>query len=130
MAFPELDLSGLRVVDTGFGSTVMETGAGVIVRVGRTPAAARGHAVEAACLPGLARILPVEVPVPVYFRPPGGPLRFGAIGYARLPGEQCRPDSATPATLKTSAPSSPSCTARTPAPSRPCRAQATSGRGG
>ena len=58
MAFPELDLSGLRIIDFGFGSTVLETGGGVIVRVARTQAAARGHAVEAVCLPGLAPVLP------------------------------------------------------------------------
>jgi aminoglycoside 2''-phosphotransferase len=98
MAFPELDRSGLRIIATGFGSTVVQTGGGVIVRVGRTPAAARGHAVEAACLPGLAPMLPVEVPVPVYFRAPGGPLPCGAIGYLRLAGRQCQPDIATEAT--------------------------------
>jgi aminoglycoside 2''-phosphotransferase len=98
VALPDLDLAGLRIVDTGFGSTVLETGEGVIVRVGRTTAAARGHAVEAACLPGLAPRLPVRVPVPVYLRAPGGPLPFGAIAYPRLPGEQCQPGTATEVT--------------------------------
>jgi aminoglycoside phosphotransferase (APT) family kinase protein len=86
-AFPDLALSGLRLVGTGFGSTVVETGDGLIARIGRTTAAARGHAVEATVLPVLAPMLPVGVPVPACYRPPGDALPFGAICYRRLPGQ-------------------------------------------
>jgi aminoglycoside phosphotransferase (APT) family kinase protein len=99
-AFPELDLSALRIVDVGFGSTVVETGQGIIVRVGRTRAAARGHEVEARCLPILAPTLPAPVPVPHYFCPPGPTLPFGAIAYRKLPGHPCRPDTATSTTAR------------------------------
>jgi hypothetical protein len=85
-AFPDLPLCGLRIADIGFGSTVVETNDGIIGRVARTAAAARGHAVEAAVLPALAPMLPAAVPVPAYFCPPGAQLPFGAIGYRRLPG--------------------------------------------
>lgn len=98
VAFPDLPLSGLQIVDIGFGSTVVETSDGIIVRVARTAVAARGHAVEAAVLPGLAPMLPAAVPVPAYFRPPGAQLPFGAIGYRRLPGKPCRPATATETT--------------------------------
>ena len=94
-AFPELRAGDLRVVDVGFGSTVVESGSGFIVRVARTRDAARGHAVEAAVLPALAPLLPLPVPVPVLRCPPGPQLPFGAIGYRRLPGQPCRPGTAT-----------------------------------
>lgn len=99
-AFPELRTDGLRVLDVGFGSTVVESGAGFIVRVARTGAAARGHAVEAAVLPALAPLLPVPIPVPVLRCPPGPQLRFGAIGYRRLPGQPCRAATATGRTAR------------------------------
>ena len=68
-AFPDLALSGLHLIDLGFGSMVVETGDGVILRIGRTQAAAKGHAVEAAVLPVLAPLLPAAVPVPEYLLP-------------------------------------------------------------
>jgi aminoglycoside phosphotransferase (APT) family kinase protein len=88
------------VVDVGFGSTVVESESGFIVRVARTAAAARGHAVEAAVLPALAPKLPMPIPVPVLRWPPGPHLSFGAIGYRRLPGEPCRPEDATGVTAR------------------------------
>lgn len=97
---PDLPLPDPRIVDSGFGSTVVDTGDGIIVRIGRTAGAARGHAVEAAVLPILAPMLPVAVPVPVCFCPPGPTLQFGAIGYRRLPGQPCRLATATEATSR------------------------------
>src|ERR1035437_8936222 len=85
-AFPDLPLSGLQIVDIGFGSTVVETSDGIIVRVARTAVAPRGPGGGAAVRPGLAPIPPAAVPAPAYFRPPGAQLPFGAIGYRRLPG--------------------------------------------
>ena len=99
-AFPALRADELRVLDVGFGSTVVEASGGFIVRVARTGAAARGHAAEAAVLPALAPLLPVPVPVPVLRCPPGPQLPFGAIGYRRLPGQPCRPDTATGKTAR------------------------------
>jgi aminoglycoside 2''-phosphotransferase len=97
-AFPDLRLSGLQLVDTGFGSIVVGTSDGVIIRVGRTAAAARGHAVELLALPVLAPMLPIAVPVPVHYCPPGPQVPFGAIGYQRLAGRQCQPGTATETT--------------------------------
>ena len=99
-AFPELREGWLRVVDVGFGSTVVESESGFVVRVARSGTAARGHAVEAAVLPALAPLVPVPLPVPVLRCPPGPPLPFGAIGYRRLPGQPCRPDTATGETAR------------------------------
>lgn len=97
-ALPDLYLPGLRIIDIGYGSTVIEADHGIIIRVGRTAAAARGHAVEAAVLPILAPILPYAVPVPVFYSPPSAQLPFGAIGYPRLPGRRCQADTATQVT--------------------------------
>lgn len=38
------------------------------------------------------------MPVPALYCPPGAQLPFGAIGYQRLPGQQCQPDIATETT--------------------------------
>jgi aminoglycoside phosphotransferase (APT) family kinase protein len=54
--------------------------------------------VEAAILPELAPMLPCAVPVPIWYSPATVQLPFGAIGYRRLPGRQCQPDTATQAT--------------------------------
>jgi hypothetical protein len=50
-AFPDLSLPGLRIVEVGFGSTVIGTSHGIIIRIGRTAAAARGHAVPRRAAP-------------------------------------------------------------------------------
>ncbi|MGN6791631.1 MAG: phosphotransferase family protein [Streptosporangiaceae bacterium] len=97
-AFPDLHLHGLRIIDIGVGSIVLDTGRGIIIRVGRTAAAARGHAVEVAALPVLAPMLPNAVPAPVHYCAAAPQLPFGAIGYRRLPGEPCKADSATQTT--------------------------------
>lgn len=97
-ACPDQAIGDVRELDTGFGSTVLQTSTGLILRVGRTPASARGHAVEAATLPALAPLLPVAVPVPCLFSPPSRSLPFGVIGHARLPGQPCTPDTATAVT--------------------------------
>ena len=97
-ACPGLNLSGVRLVDTGFGSIVLETGDGLILRVARTAAVARGHAIEAVTLPHLARSLPVAIPVPCLLCPPTRELPFGAIGYAKMEGQPCQPGTATAAT--------------------------------
>jgi aminoglycoside phosphotransferase (APT) family kinase protein len=69
-----------------------------MLRIGRTAAAARGHAIEAAILPDLAPRLPVAVPIPSVYCPPSAALPFGAIGHARLPGLPCERGTATGAT--------------------------------
>ena len=97
-AFPDLRLSGLRIIDWGFGSIVVGTSDGIVVRVGRTAAAARGHAVEVAALPVLSPMVPNAVPAPTHYCPPGPQFPFGAIGYHRLPGRQCQPGTATETT--------------------------------
>jgi aminoglycoside phosphotransferase (APT) family kinase protein len=97
-AWPGRAPGGCVVLATGFGSIVADTGTGMILRIGRTARAARGHAVEAAVLPDLAQLLAVPVPVPVLYRPPAAALPFGAIGSRRLPGEPATPATVTAAT--------------------------------
>jgi aminoglycoside phosphotransferase (APT) family kinase protein len=93
-----LTLSDVQLVGTGFGSIVLETGDGLILRIARTAAAARGHVIEAATLPHLAPRLPAAVPVPCLLCPQTRELPFGAIGYKRLEGQPCQADTATAAT--------------------------------
>jgi aminoglycoside 2''-phosphotransferase len=99
-ACPDRSFAGARLVDVGFGSTVLETADGLIVRVGKTAEAARGHATEAASLPDLAARLPVAVPVPCLVCRAAPGLPYGAIGYRRLEGQPCQPDTATTATSR------------------------------
>jgi aminoglycoside 2''-phosphotransferase len=75
------------VLDTGFGSLVLETAAGVIFRVARTDAAAAGHSRELKLLPALGDALRVAVPAREWRVDRSHyPLPFGAIGYRKLPG--------------------------------------------
>jgi aminoglycoside phosphotransferase (APT) family kinase protein len=93
-AFPELDVAPLRLLDVGFGSTVVETADGVVLRVARHARAAKGHAREADLLPQLRGRLPVAIPDPRWRIEPGGEFPFGVIGYRKLPGEPLVPGDA------------------------------------
>jgi aminoglycoside phosphotransferase (APT) family kinase protein len=80
------------VLETGFGSVVVQTSDEVIFRVARHTQAAEGHTKEANLLPVLAPRLPVSVPQPQWRAEPGSPgLPRGAIGYRRLAGEPLTP---------------------------------------
>ena len=93
-ALPELRVRPLRTLDVGFGSTVVETADGVVVRVARTARAAAGHERELALLPALAGRLPAAVPDPRWRLPPDDELPFGAIAYPKLPGAPLAPAAA------------------------------------
>jgi aminoglycoside 2''-phosphotransferase len=85
--FPELSISPLRLLDVGFGSTVVETADGIVFRVARHPRAAGGHARELQLLPQLAGRLPIDVPEPRWRIEPDADFPHGAIGYRQLRGE-------------------------------------------
>jgi aminoglycoside 2''-phosphotransferase len=93
-AFPGLDVSPLRLLDVGFGSTVVETADGVVLRVARHARAAKGHAREARLLPQLQERLAVAIPDPRWRVAPGEHFPFGVIGYRKLPGEPLDPGDA------------------------------------
>jgi aminoglycoside 2''-phosphotransferase len=94
--FPELSISPLRLLDVGFGSTVVETADGIVFRVARHARAAAGHARELELLPQLAGRLPAAVPRPLWRIEPGPDFAHGAIGYRKLPGEPLTADGSTP----------------------------------
>jgi aminoglycoside phosphotransferase (APT) family kinase protein len=94
--FPELTGEPLRLLDVGFGSTVVETADGVIFRVARHARASAGHARELELLPQLAGRLPAAVPQPRWRIEPDDEFPHGAIGYRKLPGEPVAADSGTP----------------------------------
>jgi aminoglycoside phosphotransferase (APT) family kinase protein len=93
-AFPDLAVAPLRLLDVGFGSTVVETADGVVLRVARHARAAKGHAREARLLPQLRGRLPVAIPAPRWRVAPGEHFPFGVIGYRKLPGESLDPGDA------------------------------------
>jgi aminoglycoside 2''-phosphotransferase len=84
---PELSIAPLRLLDVGFGSTVVETADGIVFRVARHPRAAGGHTRELQLLPQLGGRLPVDVPVPRWRLEPDADFLHGAIGYRKLRGE-------------------------------------------
>jgi aminoglycoside 2''-phosphotransferase len=94
--FPELSIEPLRLLDVGFGSTVVETADGVIFRIARDTRAAAGHACELRLLPQLAGRLPAAVPEPRWRIEPEAEFPHGAIGYPKLPGEPVPAAGATP----------------------------------
>jgi len=92
--FPELEVAPLRLLDIGFGSTVVETADGVVLRIARHARAAGGHAREALLLPQLQGRLPVAVPEPRWRVGHDDLFPFGVIGYRKLPGEPLEPPNA------------------------------------
>ena len=94
--FPELSVEPLRLLDEGFGSTVVETADGVIFRIARHARAAAGHARELELLRQLAGRLPAAVPEPRWRIEAGAEFPNGAIGYRKLPGEPVAPYGGTP----------------------------------
>lgn len=92
---PELSIAPLRLLDVGFGSTVVETADGIVFRVARHPRAAAGHARELLLLPQLAGRLPVDVPEPRWRIEPDADFPHGAIGYLKLCGDPLSADSGT-----------------------------------
>lgn len=93
-ALPDLGpIAPLRVLDTGFGSIVVETGNGAVFRIARHPRAAEGHDREWRLLPLLAPHLSVRIPEPRWRIPRGSPgFPLGAIGYEKLPGSPLTAD--------------------------------------
>ena len=94
--FPALRIEPLRLLDVGFGSTVVATADGIVFRVARHPRAAAGHARELRLLPQLASRLPVAVPEPRWRIEPDDEFPHGAIGYRKLPGEPLQATGPTP----------------------------------
>jgi len=92
--FPVLEVAPLTLLAEGFGSTVVETADGVVLRIARHARAAKGHAREARLLPQLQGRLPAAIPNPRWRIDPGDSFPFGVIGYRKLPGETLAPDDA------------------------------------
>jgi aminoglycoside phosphotransferase (APT) family kinase protein len=88
--FPDVRIEPLRLLDVGFGSTVVETGDGIIFRVARSERAAAGQERELRLLRQLSGRLPVEVPDPQWRIEPDAEVAFGAVGYRKLGGETLR----------------------------------------
>jgi aminoglycoside phosphotransferase (APT) family kinase protein len=85
--FPELSVEPLRLLDVGFGSTVVETADGVVFRFARTARAAAAHGHEILLLRQLVGRLPAAVPDPRWQIEPDEEVPFGAVGYHKLRGE-------------------------------------------
>jgi aminoglycoside phosphotransferase (APT) family kinase protein len=92
--FPDLRIDPVRLVDVGFGSTVVETGDRIIFRFARSKRAAAGHERELRLLRQLVGRLPVDVPDPQWRIERDAHVPFGAVGYGKLGGEPLRSDDA------------------------------------
>ena len=91
-ALPMLgEVGPLRLLDSGFGSIVVETPGALIFRLPRHRYAAAGQRREAHLLPRLAPWLPLPIPLPAWFAEPTPGLPFGASGYRKLVGEPLIP---------------------------------------
>jgi aminoglycoside phosphotransferase (APT) family kinase protein len=95
--FPDLQIEPLGVLDVGFGSSVVETGEGIIFRVARHARATRGHRYELELLPQLRGRLPAAVPDPRWRIEPGAAFEHGAMGYRKILGLPLAPHDATDA---------------------------------
>jgi aminoglycoside phosphotransferase (APT) family kinase protein len=95
-AFRELEIAPLRPLETGFGSTAVETAGSIVFRIPRHRGSADGHATEARALPSLGARLPARVPNPEWRLEPGhADFPLGVIGYRKIPGTTPAPGSAT-----------------------------------
>lgn len=83
---PDIAVAPYRLIDVGFSSYVLMTGSAFIVRVARTAEAAANHAREYHLLREIPRLVPVEVPAPVWRMPAGTESRYGAMAYPRIVG--------------------------------------------
>jgi aminoglycoside phosphotransferase (APT) family kinase protein len=79
------------ILGSGFNSIVVETAAGIVFRIARIPGVHDGYERERSALPILAPRLPVAVPDPRWYAPPGDAFPYGAIGYHKLDGTPLSP---------------------------------------
>jgi macrolide phosphotransferase len=85
--FPELKPVGsLRVIGSGFRSVAVETAAGVVFLVGRSPDAASDYEKEWRIGRFVAARLGGVVPMPRWHAEPCAEFPHGALGYRKLPG--------------------------------------------
>ncbi|MEY9947283.1 aminoglycoside phosphotransferase family protein [Kitasatospora sp. GAS1066B] len=86
--FPQWARLPVRPADaTGTSNTMYRLGEDLVVRLPRTPGAARDVPLEHRWLPRLAPLLPVAVPVPLGLGVPGEGYPFAWSVYRWLPGE-------------------------------------------
>jgi aminoglycoside phosphotransferase (APT) family kinase protein len=84
---PGIAVAPYRLIDMGFSSYVLLTGAGFIVRVARTAEAGASHSRECQLLPEISRLVQVAVPAPVWRLPAGPESRYGAMAYPQIIGD-------------------------------------------
>jgi aminoglycoside 2''-phosphotransferase len=90
--YPELDLSAVRPLATGFGSVAVETPDRIVFRIPRWHGPANGQETEFRALPFLAGHLPAPIPDPRWRIQQGHPVfRLGAIGYPKIAGQAPEP---------------------------------------
>lgn len=86
--FPELrPVTPLHVIGSGFRSVAVETSAGVVFLVGRSPDAAKDYVKEWRIGQFLAAQLGGVVPMPRWYAEPCAEFPHGALGYRKLPGD-------------------------------------------
>ncbi len=91
--FPDLgSLGGVTHLATGASSVVVESGSGLIFRIGKTAASPASYRREAQLLPAIEGSLDIAVPIPEWFAEQTSEFPFGVIGYPKLPGVPLKPE--------------------------------------
>lgn len=85
--FPSLNIpSPLRVIGSGFNSTVVEAGGETVFRIGKNSIAQKGYKKEIACLSIIASGIPFLIPNPKWYIRSSTYFPFRVIGYDKIPG--------------------------------------------
>ena len=91
--FPSLNIpSPLRIIGSGFNSTVVEAGGETIFRIGRNSIAQEGYKKEIACLSIIASGIPFLIPDPKWYIRSSTYFPFGVIVYDKIPGLPLTPN--------------------------------------
>lgn len=89
--FAALDLAELRLLSQGWDSTVWLVDGRWVFRFPRRQVVIAGLEREMGLLPGLAPLLPLPIPKPVFFGRPAEGYEWPFVGAAMIPGSgDCR----------------------------------------
>ena len=90
--FPDLpNVAPVTFLTSGANSVVVESQSGHLFRVGRNGKSSQSYQKEAQLLSLIRDKVGIPIPVPEWFSGPTSAMRYGVIGYPRLPGTPLTP---------------------------------------